>query len=242
MMSISIRFLPLLSLVAALALPVCATADSIPTPVRTFVQAFVGDAAQSAVRTSAVPDLYEVRLGDQFVYVTADAKFFFHGDLYETRGQRNLTEFSRREVRRDIVDAIDPQTYIVFEPPEPKHTVTVFTDVDCPYCAKFHLEVADLNALGVRVRYAAWPRSPQGTESFARSVSVWCANDPHQAMTDAKAGRKIERAECENPVQAHFDAGRRVGVRGTPTIVTEGGDTIGGYVPYRELVEMLEQG
>ena len=129
------------------------------------------------------------------------------------------------------MDAIDPQTYIVFEPSEPKHTVTVFTDVDCPYCAKFHLEVPDLNALGVRVRYAAWPRSPQGTESFARSVSVWCAKDPHQAMTDAKAGRTIEPAECANPVQRHFDAGRRLGVRGTPTIVTEGGDTIGGTSP-----------
>ena len=227
---------------AALAVPVWVAAEIIPTPVRTFVQAFVGEAGQGAVRATAVPNLYEVRLGDQFVYVTGDAKFFLHGDLYETRGQRNLTESSRREVRRDLVDAIDPQTYIVFESSDPKHTVTVFTDVDCPYCAKFHLEAPDLNALGVRVRYAAWPRSPQGTESFARSVSVWCAKDPHQAMTDAKAGRTIAHAECENPVQRHFDTGRRVGVRGTPTIVTEGGETIGGYVPYRELVEMLEQG
>ena len=241
-MSVSIRCPWAMFALAALGVPVCAGADTIPTPVRTFVQAFVGDAGQDAVRATAVPNLYEVRLGDQFVYVTGDAKFFLHGDLYETRGQRNLTESSRKEVRRDIVDAIDPQTYIVFEPSQPKHTVTVFTDVDCPYCAKFHLEVPDLNALGVRVRYAAWPRSPQGTESFARSVSVWCAKDPHQAMTDAKAGRTIAHAECENPVQRHFDAGRRLGVRGTPTLVTEGGETIGGYVPYRELVEMLEQG
>ena len=69
---------------------------------------------------------------------------------------------------------------------------------------------------------------------------MWCAKDPHQAMADAKAERRIEPVECENPAQTHFDAGRRLGVRGTPTIVTEGGDTIGGYVPYRELVEMLE--
>lgn len=241
-MSVSIRPPRALLALAALAVPVWVAAETIPTPVRTFVQAFVGEAGQGAVRATAVPNLYEVRLGDQFVYVTGDAKFFLHGDLYETRGQRNLTESSRREVRRDIVDAIDPQTYIVFESSEPKHTVTVFTDVDCPYCAKFHLEVPDLNALGVRVRYAAWPRSPKGTESFARSVSVWCAKDPHQAMTDAKAGRTIGHAECDNPVQRHFDAGRRLGVRGTPTIVTESGDTIGGYVPYRDLVEMLEQG
>ena len=241
-MSVSIRLPRTLLALAALAVPVWIAAETIPTPVRTFVQAFVGEAGQGAVRATAVPNLYEVRLGDQFVYVTGDAKFFLHGDLYETRGQRNLTESSRREVRRDIVDAIDPQTYIVFESSQPKHTVTVFTDVDCPYCAKFHLEVPNLNALGVRVRYAAWPRSPEGTESFARSVSVWCAKDRHRAMTDAKAGRTIAHAECDNPVQRHFDAGRRLGVRGTPTIVTESGDTIGGYVPYRDLVEMLEQG
>ena len=241
-MSVSVRFPLVLFTLVVLGLSVCAAADTIPTPVRTFVQAFVGDAGQSAVRATAVPNLYEVRLGDQFVYVTADGKFFLHGDLYETHGQRNLTESSRRGLRREIVRGIDPTTLIVFEPSEPKHTVTVFTDVDCPYCAKFHLEVPELNALGVRVRYAAWPRSPKGTESYSRSVSVWCARDPHRAMTDAKAGRNIEQAECESPVQVHFDAGRSLGVRGTPTIVTEDGDTIGGYVPHRELVEMLEQG
>ena len=62
-----------------------------------------GMPVKGAVRATAVANLYEVRLGDQFIYVTGDAKFFLHGDLYETRGQRNLTESSRKEVRRDIV-------------------------------------------------------------------------------------------------------------------------------------------
>ena len=131
-MSISIRFPPVLFALAALGVPVGVAADTVSTPVRTFVQAFVGDAGQSAVRATAVPNLYEVRLGDQFIYVAADGRFFLHGDLYETRGQRNLTESSRRGLRREIVRGIDPTTLIVFEPSEPKHTVTVFTDVDCP--------------------------------------------------------------------------------------------------------------
>ena len=134
-----------------------------------------------------------------------------------------------REDRLKVVDAIDPDTFIVFSPRKAKREVTVLTDVDCPYCAKFHLEVPELNELGVRVRYA-------------RSVSVSCARDQHEAMSDAKAGRENEPATCENPVQAHFDAGRRVGARGTPTIVTDTGGAIGGYVPYRELVERLERG
>ena len=52
-----------------------------------------------------------------------------------------------------MVEALEPATLIVFAPQAPvKHVVTVFTDVDCPYCAKFHLEVPELNALGVEVR------------------------------------------------------------------------------------------
>ena len=219
-----------------------AAKEAVPEPVLATVRDLVGAVEPGSVRATVSPGLCEVRLDGTFLYVTADGRFFVHGDLYDARSQRNLTELSRRESRPEVVDAIDPDTYIVFAPRMAKHTVTVFTDVDCPYCAKFHLEVPDLNELGVRVRYAAWPRTPPGTESYARSVSVWCADDPHQAMTDAKAGREIEQASCENPVGEHFEAGRRIGVRGTPSIMTEAGELIGGYVPYRELVQQLDQG
>ena len=242
-MSRCTRHLVTLFFLVVLASPVyVAASDPMPEPVLSFARSITGDAGPTAVATTPVPGLYEVRVRGEFVYVTADGRFFLHGDLYESRGRRNLTESSRREDRLEVVDAIEPDTFIVFAPSKPKHTVTVFTDVDCPFCAKFHLEVPELNKLGVRVRYAAWPRTPPGTESYARSVSVWCADEPHQALTDAKAGREIEPATCDNPVQEHFEAGRKVGVRGTPTIVTEDGEVIGGYVPFRELAQMLEQG
>ena len=237
------RHLATLSFLVVLASPMyVAASDPIPEPVLSFARSIAGDAGPEAVAPTPILGFYEVRVRGEFVYVTADGQFFFHGDLYESRGRRNLTESSRKEHRLEVVDAIDPETFIVFAPGEPKHTITVFTDVDCPYCAKFHLEVPDLNKLAVRVRYAAWPRTRAGTESYARSISVWCADDPHQALTDAKAGREIDPATCDNPVQDHFEAGRKVGVQGTPTIVTEEGDVIGGYVPFRELVKRLEQG
>ena len=241
-MSFSIRPLSLLILLAGFLSTHGAHAELIPEPVRAFVGEMLGDFDQDSVRSTAVPQLYEVRFGGQFLYVTADGRHFLHGDLYESLGQRNLTERSRREDRLGIVGSIDPDTFIVFAPSDVKHTVTVFTDVDCPYCAKLHQEVPELNALGISVRYAAWPRTPPGTESYLRSVSVWCASDPHQALTDAKAGRDIDPAECENPVAVHLEAGKRVGTRGTPTMVTEEGDLIGGYVPYQELVSRLERG
>ena len=218
-------------------------AGEVPAPVGDAVRSMVGEFEAGAVRESPLPGFYEVRARGEILYVSADGRHLFHGNLYAVAERRNLTEDARREVRSEVLDGMDEDAFIVFAPAgATKHRLTVFTDVDCPYCAKFHLEVADLNESGVEVRYAAWPRTPPGTESHDRSISVWCARDRNQAIGDAKAGRKVAPATCDNPVQEHYETGRRLGVNGTPTLFTEDGGRIGGYVPWRELVSRLDQG
>ena len=219
-----------------------ANAEDIPEPVRNAARSMLGELEPGAVRAAPLPGFYEVRSGGEVLYLSADGRFLIHGNLYDVANRSNLTEEARREVRRDVLAQMDEDSLIVFSSAKVKHRLTVFTDVDCPYCAKFHLEVPELNALGVEVRYAAWPRTPPGTASHDRSISVWCSRDRRQAITDAKAGRTIAHAECENPVQEHFELGRQLGVSGTPTLVGEDGTVIGGYVPYRELVRRLEEG
>jgi len=65
---------------------------------------------------------------------------------------------------------------------------------------------------------------------------VWCAEDPQQAMTDAKSGKTIESRSCDTDIGRHMEAAQLVGVRGTPTIVLQDGKTIPGYVPAGELI------
>ena len=218
-------------------------AGEVPEPVGRAVRTLVGEVESGAIRESPLPGFFEVRARGEILYVSADGRYLFHGNLYAVAERRNLTEDARREVRRELLAGMDEDALIVFAPAgTTKHRLTVFTDVDCPYCAKLHLEVPDLNESGVEIRYAAWPRTPPGTESHDRSISVWCARDRHQAMTDAKAGRRIEPATCDNPVQEHYELGRRLGVGGTPTLFTEDGTSFGGYVPWRELVSQLDRG
>ena len=81
---------------------------------------------------------------------------------------------------------------IVYGPPTSKMTVTVFTDVDCGFCRKFHSQIADLNKAGVRVRYLMFPRTGPGTESWKKAEQVWCANDRRDALTRAKRGETIK--------------------------------------------------
>ena len=218
-------------------------AGEVPASAGRAVRDLVEEMGPEAVRESPVPGFYEVRDRGEVLYLSVDGRYLFHGDLYAVAERRNLTEDARREMRGEALGRMDEDSLIVFAPAgATKHRLTVFTDVDCSYCSRLHLEVPALNAHGVEVRYAAWPRTPPGTASHERSVSVWCARDRHQAMTDAKAGRDIAPATCDHPVQEHHEIGRRLGVGGTPTLFTEDGTSIGGYVPWRDLVRRLERG
>ncbi|HSG92514.1 MAG TPA: thioredoxin fold domain-containing protein, partial [Methylotenera sp.] len=99
------------------------------------------------------------------------------------------------------------------------------------------------NALGIGIRYMAFPRAGVESESAKKLVQVWCSKDPKQAMTDAKAEREIKDATVckDNPVIAHFEIGQRLGVEGTPALFLENGQMLPGYVPPERLREILDE-
>jgi thiol:disulfide interchange protein DsbC len=195
------------------------------------------------VRPSPIPGMYEISLGTSTAYISADGKYLISGDLFEIATKTNLTEERRTVVRGKAVAAIKDSDTIVFGPStSPKHTITVFIDVDCGYCRKLHSEIAELNKLGVRVRYTAYPRSGPGTESWAKMETVWCAKDRRDALTKAQLDEDIGTAKCgATPVGSQYKLGGDLGVNGTPAIFTEAGDYIGGYLPPQKLVAYLEE-
>jgi thiol:disulfide interchange protein DsbC len=187
---------------------------------------------------SPIAGIYEYVKGADIGYVSADGKYYFGGDLYEIEGQTNLSEQHRSGLRAKMLASVAEKDMIVFSPKDPKYTITVFTDLDCTYCRKLHSEIAEINRLGIKVRYAAFPRTGPGTESWQRAEAVWCAANRGDALTRAKLGQAIAGASCPaNPVARQFALGNALGVNGTPGIITSSGRLIGGYEPPRRLLE-----
>jgi len=195
------------------------------------------------LRPAPIPGIYEFVQGADVSYITADGKYFIDGNVYDMKSRANLTEDLRSHARVALIGAVPESEMVIFSPPNPKYTITVFTDVDCQYCRKLHSDMAELNRLGVRVRYLFYPRTGPDTESWHKAEAVWCSANRNEALTKAKAGAAVDlsKANCPTPVKREYDLGTAVGVRGTPAILTDNGEFIPGYMPPRELLEQIKQ-
>ena len=196
------------------------------------------------VKPTPVKGIYQTNIvGGPTIYITDDGRHFFAGDFFqvEETGIVNLAEKELEADRKVSLAKISQNEMIVFSPAETKKAhVYVFTDVDCYYCQKLHLEVPALNAIGIEVRYLAYPRAGIGSPSYRKIASAWCAKDPNDALTKLKAGQQIEDNVCQpNPVDSQYDLGGRLGVSGTPALVTESGQLLPGYMPAARLAKAL---
>lgn len=211
-----------------------------PDP-RAAIAAKFPDVRPEQISESPVKGLYEVRIGAKIAYVSADGRYLLQGEIIDLDSDQNLTESRREGVRRDVLAGVSESSMIVFSPAtKPTSTITVFTDVDCGYCRKLHKQIADYNARGIRVRYMYFPRTGPGTESWAKAEQVACAKDPRTALTRAKLGETLPDKPCKtNPVAQHYQIAREFGLQGTPAIVLESGELIGGYLDPAELSEYI---
>jgi len=196
----------------------------------------------TSIKETPVKGLYQAIMPPKILYVSADAKYLVSGDLIEISTGKNITMRLRDSVRADALELAGTDSMIIFAPKgETKHTVTVFTDIDCGYCRKLHDEMADYNKLGIKIRYMAYPRAGFGSESFRLAQDVWCAKDRNEAMNRAKSGKSVPHKTCDDPVREHYILGEDLGVRGTPALVLENGQIVPGYVPADRLFAGLEQ-
>jgi len=214
------------------------------------------------IKKSPIPGLYTVVYGSNVFYVSEDGRYVFEQtSLLDLKENRDLTEDLRAIKRKQVLDLLKDKDMVVYRPKKTKHVITVFTDIDCPYCQKFHNERDTLLKAGVKLRYMLYPRSGVDTDSYHTAVAVMCSMNQQAAMTEAKAIAahnsrlfvsskatgiepkyisQISAPDCENPVKTHMEILHKMGLEvATPQIMLANGELIRGYVPAAKLIEML---
>ena len=197
-----------------------------------------------SIKESQIENLFIVDIGDlQPIYASKNGEFFFYGELYAVEGNtlQNTTKDEINLKRKSILDeALSKDDFISFKSKNEKYRVTIFTDVDCGYCRKFHNEIKDFNDLGITVNYVAFPRSGLDSISYNKIVTAWCSEDPKSTLTKMKQGKDVQLSLCQDhPVENHFLLGQKIGITGTPAIIKSDGELLPGYLPPEELLNRL---
>lgn len=209
--------------------------------VREAIRALAADAKVDSIEPAAIPGFQQAIVGGQVLYISDDGKYLMQGTLFDIQNRRNLGEAAMAKVRKGLLEKVPVADRIVFAPPNPKHTVAVFTDVECGYCRRMHQDIAAYNQQGIAVEYVAFPRMGPASEDFRKMEAVWCAKDRRKALTDAKNDRKVSSERCTSPVAMQYDIGQKAGLTGTPMILTRDGTQLGGYLPPAELRAALDR-
>ncbi len=193
------------------------------------------------VGAAPFPGFREVVVSGQVMYVSDDGKYLMQSQPYDIQAKALVNSEGLLAYRRGLLEKANHGDRIVFAAPNAKHTITVFTDIECGYCRKLHQDIAELNRNGITVEYLAFPRMGLGSKDYTDMISVWCASDRRKALTDAKQGKPVTTKNCTNPVAMQYALGQQLGVNGTPAIFAADGSQLGGYLPPAQLKAALER-
>jgi thiol:disulfide interchange protein DsbC len=208
--------------------------------VRQTVSAMFDGIQADDIYASDIDGWYTIRKGAIIAYISGDGRYLLQGDVIDLVNQVNLSENDRNKARVKMMSAIPDEQLIVFSPEKVRHTVSVFTDIDCTFCRRLHSQIDDYMDEGIEVRYFLYPRSGPASPSWTKAEHVWCAEDRNEALTLAKNDKSFDYSDCDSSiVSTHYAMGQDVGLRGTPAIVLEDGTLFSGYLPPRQLAEAI---
>lgn len=197
-----------------------------------------------SVKNSAVKGIKELVVANgptrQIIYMSDDGEFLFDGNLVNTKAKQNLTELAEKSMRHELMTEFrKTHKGIDFLPEQMTDHITVFTDIDCGVCRKFHENIPAFNQAGIGVSYLFFPRAGIGSNSHQKATNVWCATDQQDAMNKAKGGIELKPLMCPNPIESQYHLGISAGVTGTPYIVLDDGTLIPGYQTVDQMKQRL---
>ena len=209
--------------------------------VREVLEKLFPSESVESVKTMPMGDFFEVKLSGEVVYVSKDGRYLFQGELLDLAKKINLTQTARAQIRKEEFQKLEENSLISFGRKNINDTgnIYVYTDIDCGYCRKFHLEVPALNDAGITVHYLAYPRAGLKSDSYDKAVNVWCAANKEKALSKAKAGEKIATRKCASPVADHFALGQSMKLAGTPAVYSSDGTYLGAYAPAEQLIATI---
>jgi thiol:disulfide interchange protein DsbC len=228
----------LLPLLVALALPALADEAEIR---KNLAQRLPEFPKIDEVTKSAVPGLWEVRIGNEILYTDAEGDHIFEGELIDTKNKANLTRQRIAKLTAIKFDELPLKDAMVIKQGNGSRKLAVFADPNCGYCKRLERDLVALK--DVTIYNFVYP--VLGPDSNDKSRAIWCSKDAMKTWRDWMIdGVTPPRAmgKCDDAaIQRTLDYGKKYRINGTPAIVFENGDRVPGALPAAELAKRIDE-
>lgn len=191
------------------------------------------------VNKTAIPGLYEVRIGSEIVYTDERGDHVIQGNIIDTKTRSDLTQARLDKITAIDFAALPLKDAVVWKQGTGARKIVVFADPNCGYCKKFETDMQQVK--DVTVYTFLYPIL--GGDSPDKAKNIWCAKDNGQVWRDWMIhGTAAPRSmgNCDTSVlQRNVALGKKFRVNGTPSIVFEDGKRVPGALPPAEVEKQL---
>jgi len=227
----------LTSLLVAACLPVFANEAVIR---KSFTERMPTAPKIDEVRPSAMPGLWEIRIGNELRYTDATGTYLLEGELIDIKAKKNLTEERINQLNRVDFATLPFKDAVVWKNGTGKRRIAVFADPNCGYCKRFEKSLQELKDVTVYTFIIPI----LGGDSAEKTRAIWCTKD----RTGAWLGWMLRNespakppANCDDDaIERNLALSRKIHVNGTPAILLEDGNRIPGAVGAVELEKRLQ--
>lgn len=208
----------------------------------------ISQAEVLGIQMSPIKGLWEVTINDRgkrgVLYVDFSKSYILPGPIIEVKTGVNKTveKLGKIQEKKKIDFAKIPlPSALVMGNPRASQRVVVFTDPDCPYCGKLHLELEKVvqERSDIAFHILLYPLAMH-KDAYWKSKSIVC-NRSLKMLEEAFAQRPIPKTECDTKdIDSNIRLAESLGISSTPTVVAPDGRVHIGYLAAKPLLDFIQ--
>jgi thiol:disulfide interchange protein DsbC len=176
------------------------------------------------------------------VYLDFTKRYLISGQIVDIKAKRNITKETEEDLNRVNVSQIPLGDALVMGDRNAKKKVIVFTDPECPFCAKIHQElkkvVAERKDIAFFIKMFPLPIHKDAAE---KSKTIVCEKSL-KLLDEAYEKKPLPKAKCKaSAVDENIKLGKKLGISGTPALVMPDGRVISGYRDAKALEALIDK-
>lgn len=201
-----------------------------------------------SIKISPAKGLWEVVLDENgkpgVMYVDFAKQHVMPGPIVEisTRTNKTIEELEKLNENKKVnVSGVSLKDALVMGTTAAKKKVIVFTDPDCPFCAKLHEEIKKvLEKRKDIVFYLKLFPLQMHKDSYWKATTISCKKSL-KLLEDNFAKKPIQKAVCKSSeIDENIKLGQTLGITSTPSIILPDGRVRSGALQADTIMDLVD--